>query len=313
MTQSIVGNPAPQPTPVRAEANAPSANLADAKAWHAAFEHAMAGDFQGWFQPPGSQHSAGSTPRGAATATWAGALARGNENASRASASSAGADAPGHGRATATRHALRSDADRPARDGGDDAASTAGGAPAVPAAAIGQAFETPDSRVHALLSTLAGLTGLQAVPAPDIAAGVESPLAIAPRAGDAASPSAAAAANPGTTEESEPASSAGAPARARPAASTDEREPLRVHAQWSEDGVHLWLGADVGGFAAVNAVTTQLQQALAAQGTRLLRVICNGRDISAPAARDLPGATRFDAQVEAGSPVATDRVVPLSF
>lgn len=313
MTNSIVGQPTSQPTPLRVEASAQPANVADTKAWHSAFEHAMAGDFHGWFQPPGVQHALGTAPRGAAVAAWTVVPVQKPEKASQASTPSMASDAPGHGRATTTRQATRSDIARPARTSDDDAASTAGVPAPVPAVALEKAVGAPDLRIHALLSTLVGLTGLQAVLAPDLASAAEPPLAIAQRAGDAAPQFAAAAAGARMTGEPAAPSSPAPATRLPTGAATDEREPLRVHAQWSDDGVHLWLGADVGGFAAVNAVTAQLQQALAAQGTRLLRVICNGRDISELPARDLADTTRFDAQVDAGSPVAADRVVPLSF
>lgn len=71
---------------------------------------------------------------------------------------------------------------------------------------------------------------------------------------------------------------AGAPAdRAVPAAG--EPQPLRVHAQWSADGVSVWLGCDAGALPALDEFIAQLQRTLAARGERLARVVCNGREV----------------------------------
>ena len=307
MSNSIFENPAAQPTPMRVEPRAPSTSDpgADAKAWHSAFQHALGDGFQRWFQPPGAQGPSSNATHGPIVATWAAASAPGHAGGATAPARHA---TPAHGEATAARHAAQPDAAAAPAPGADGTASNAVAPLAAPAAGFMGAFEAPESREQALASTLAALTGVQV----ELVSGVEADV-------DASAPAAVrvAGAAPQFADASkadEPAPSAPAGPPSRPAAASDEREPLRVHAQWSDDGVHLWLGADVGGLAAVSAVTSQLQQALAAQGTRLLRVICNGRDISPPPGRGLADAMRFDAQADPASAVAAaDRISPFTF
>jgi hypothetical protein len=57
-------------------------------------------------------------------------------------------------------------------------------------------------------------------------------------------------------------------------------EPIRVHAEWSEDGVRLWLGMEAGALNSLDPITRQLQAWLAAQGLRLRSLACNGQIIS---------------------------------
>jgi hypothetical protein len=65
-------------------------------------------------------------------------------------------------------------------------------------------------------------------------------------------------------------------------------EPIRVHADWSEQGVRLWLGMDAAALDSLDQITLQLQAWLAAQGLRLRSMACNGRflvpDASGPGA-----------------------------
>lgn len=58
------------------------------------------------------------------------------------------------------------------------------------------------------------------------------------------------------------------------------REPIRVHADWSEDGVRLWLGMDAGALDLLEQITTQLQAWLNTQGLRLRSLSCNGQILS---------------------------------
>ncbi|AMO22194.1 hypothetical protein GCM10027034_25020 [Ramlibacter solisilvae] len=55
------------------------------------------------------------------------------------------------------------------------------------------------------------------------------------------------------------------------------QEPIRVHADWSADGVRIWLGMDAGTQQALPAIRAQLQRWLAAQGFKLFAISCNGR------------------------------------
>ncbi|WP_152601694.1 hypothetical protein [Burkholderia paludis] len=57
-------------------------------------------------------------------------------------------------------------------------------------------------------------------------------------------------------------------------------DPMRVYAEWSEDGVRVWLGADTERLADVARVARILRDQLRQQGVRLHAVVCNGTDIS---------------------------------
>jgi hypothetical protein len=84
-------------------------------------------------------------------------------------------------------------------------------------------------------------------------------------------------------------SQAGAPAR----------DPVRVHAEWSDEGVRLWLGVDaeVSSLGELpGRLVAQLRQELDATGGRLLAIVCNGRPLWAA---DAPASTATDAPVPA--------------
>jgi hypothetical protein len=109
--------------------------------------------------------------------------------------------------------------------------------------------------------------------------------------------------------------------RAAPSAGTEAqaREELRVHAEWSEQGLRLWLGADRGASLPVaqlvDELRRRLKRALPGGGTRLLAVVCNGLTVWAedsaapPAAGDGPerGSERPDAH-DPGAPTTTHAV-----
>jgi len=52
-----------------------------------------------------------------------------------------------------------------------------------------------------------------------------------------------------------------------------------MHAQWSADGVSVWLGCDADALPALGEFIAQLQHTLAARGERLARIVCNGREL----------------------------------
>jgi hypothetical protein len=54
-------------------------------------------------------------------------------------------------------------------------------------------------------------------------------------------------------------------------------EPIRLHANWSTDGVRLWLGLDSSAQVALQPIATQLQRWLNNQGHKLLSLNCNGQ------------------------------------
>jgi hypothetical protein len=69
---------------------------------------------------------------------------------------------------------------------------------------------------------------------------------------------------------------AATPTRSRDLRSA-EQSPIRVHADWSAEGVRLWLGIDAGALDSLHPVAEQLRRWLAGQGHRLLALHCNGR------------------------------------
>lgn len=97
-----------------------------------------------------------------------------------------------------------------------------------------------------------------------------------------------------------------------------EREPLRVHAEWSDDGLRLWLGvdADVAPAAQLVAMSRELDERLAAFGRRLYSVVCNGRAVwpiaGGPRASRAAAAPRASGPNEAtdGTEQASPREVP---
>jgi hypothetical protein len=56
-------------------------------------------------------------------------------------------------------------------------------------------------------------------------------------------------------------------------------DAVRLYAEWSEQGVRIWLGSEAGGQIPVAGLALQLQRLLAAQGTRLLALVCNGQSV----------------------------------
>jgi len=120
-----------------------------------------------------------------------------------------------------------------------------------------------------------------------------SRAATVPAAITAASPMApltAAAAFPSDRERSASTSMTPIPhgVPARPA--TVPKEPVRLHADWSAEGVRLWLGMDADVAGTLPSITLQLQRWLSAQGVRLLSISCNGRAVleeREPAATDI--------------------------
>jgi hypothetical protein len=94
-----------------------------------------------------------------------------------------------------------------------------------------------------------------------------------------------------------------------PAPQHEIRQPLRVYAEWSDEGIRVWVGADGDAFSLLPTLGKRLQQWLASEGETLLGVVCNGRtlwedeslvrpaissnlDSSSPAAEHASGARR---------------------
>lgn len=78
-------------------------------------------------------------------------------------------------------------------------------------------------------------------------------------------------------------------APARTAQSAPARQPpapapsIRLHADWTADGVRLWLGLDASVLGQMQAISDQVRQWMKTQGVRLLSLSCNGRLIEGAA------------------------------
>ncbi|MBA2673389.1 MAG: hypothetical protein H0U68_06855, partial [Ramlibacter sp.] len=74
----------------------------------------------------------------------------------------------------------------------------------------------------------------------------------------------------------------------RPNSTPSPPAPIRLHAQWTADGVHLWLALDAGVLAQMGPIVEQLRQWLKLQGVPLLSLVCNGQpvDLDAVARRE---------------------------
>ena len=65
---------------------------------------------------------------------------------------------------------------------------------------------------------------------------------------------------------------------------SSESPALRLHAEWSIEGVRLWCGADKAVESTATALAPQLVRSLGEQGVRLITLVCNGRAIYAASA-----------------------------
>ncbi|WP_134927270.1 MULTISPECIES: hypothetical protein [Ralstonia solanacearum species complex] len=68
-------------------------------------------------------------------------------------------------------------------------------------------------------------------------------------------------------------------------ANADPNPKIRVHVEWSEAGVRVWLGVDHDAEAALPQVQRQLDRVLAESGSQLLSLVCNGRPVVGPVDR----------------------------
>ncbi|MES2938209.1 MAG: hypothetical protein V4864_11040 [Pseudomonadota bacterium] len=168
------------------------------------------------------------------------------------------------------------------------------------------AMQRPDHRAPAqgqgAMPTAAQTVGAPAVgriPAnvlaahPNISVGNERslPPALQQRIAAAARP------NPSTPEAAAapaaPAAPQGAARLDRPNPARSPAAPIRLHAQWTAEGVHLWLALDAGMLAQMGPIVEQLRQWLKLQGVPLLSLVCNGQPV------DLDAVPRVEADKEA--------------
>jgi hypothetical protein len=277
------------PSSDRASAQQPSS-----ESWQRTLEHAFGGGFDRWFQAPTERGDA--APTGARPAFAASAMSQpaGSMFAhARPGMSSTRAQGDGGSHDVVGRTDLAGQGARETAAGSSqEPAMVMAGLPATQAlvAALGRLVEP--------VPVVAVDTSPQALPG-----GVPASRATVLRAGDREVAADVEAAN-----ESESA----AP---RDASATSEREPLRVHAEWSDNGVRVWMGADLQGLAAVGAVTRQLQQWLGRQGVRLLGVVCNGQEIwssSSEGGREASSGAATSAHDET-DPAAIDHARSLPF
>lgn len=80
-------------------------------------------------------------------------------------------------------------------------------------------------------------------------------------------------------ERAEDASAAARPALSPMKPAAAEPASARVHAEWSADGLRLWLGLDAHLLGQVQPLVSQLHKWLAGMGLRLLSVTCNGTNV----------------------------------
>ncbi len=296
------------PLPERATAAAdarPQSSASDA--WRAAFEQAGGERFGGWFQAPADQPAAGASPGAAPLPAARAASAAFDARGRGPEAPRAGDGSAGDARASPTTSSTTR------REAASDSAPAQGNARAQPTAQTAAAASTSDPLA----------AGGAPADAPTVAAAAQLPallqsllctaVTLVAGSADAAVPEAApplAAGMVAASGPSEPCEDAAPVDDAAPAeeaapergtGATQEHDALRMHAEWTDAGVRIWLGADAQSLPDVAALTSQLQHWLASQGTSLLGLVCNGRDLLGSATRRegdaaaAPRAVRRDA------------------
>lgn len=86
------------------------------------------------------------------------------------------------------------------------------------------------------------------------------------------------------------------------------REPIRLHADWSAEGVRLWLGMDASHFGSVELINAQLQRWLSTQGLKLLSMSVNGRVVEQ--AHQKNDFDVYEAEIERARAAAPDVITP---
>jgi hypothetical protein len=89
-------------------------------------------------------------------------------------------------------------------------------------------------------------------------------------------------------------------ARAADRLSTQGVAPaIRVHADWSAEGVRLWLGLDATVIDQMGAIAEQVRQWMRGQGVRMLSLACNGRLLDVDAGTDSADSDAVTANIPA--------------
>jgi hypothetical protein len=87
------------------------------------------------------------------------------------------------------------------------------------------------------------------------------------------------------------------------------REPIRLHADWSAEGVRLWLGMDASHLGSLEFINAQLQRWLSTQGLKLLSMSVNGRVVEQ--AHQKNDSDVYEAEIErAAGNVTPDAITP---
>lgn len=264
-------------------------------AWRAAFQQAGGESFGGWFQAPADQPEAGASP-GAAPLPAARAptslLSGPNGRFGTVQASDGGSRRVADG----TRAATPAPASTSASVGGQPGAQApssataasmaseppAGAAPASASAPAGMAATDAEAAAAQLPAVLQSLFGSAVVLVPD-GVQADAPEAIStPLPVSVGTTTSASELRDADAVEADDTAPAEAPASERGTGASTERDALRLHAEWTDTGVRIWLGADAQSLPDVAALTTQLQHWLATQGMSLLGLVCNGRDVLDP-------------------------------
>ena len=287
---ALAGKLPDREAPTTADARLPSSA---SETWRAAFEQAGGERFGGWFQGPTERADAGASAGAAVlpAARTMGAVMPMPTSRLTPGLPGDAAPAPSARSPAAAHHtparALAAPADTPSSSATPDAAAVPVALQATAAAALSSA-QLPSMLESFLAMPVTWVA--ESGQAGSLAASVGSwpVLAGAPSAsGEFVEDAASADDTPSSVDEQAPEHAAGAGA---------ERDALRVHAEWSDAGVRVWLGADAQGLPDVAALTLQLQRWLAGQGMSLIGLVCNGRDVlDAPAQRQfapLPRAAR---------------------
>jgi hypothetical protein len=63
------------------------------------------------------------------------------------------------------------------------------------------------------------------------------------------------------------------------APNVEAQEPIRLHAEWSDQGVSVWLGSDANQTIPLVSLMSHVQQWLTAHGERLRALVWNGRAV----------------------------------
>lgn len=95
------------------------------------------------------------------------------------------------------------------------------------------------------------------------------------------------AAEPDETVPAEPDHAVPVPETTIGTAEPAEHAPVRLYAEWSEQGVKVWLGADADQLQNLPVLAQQVQQWLGGQGERLISLVCNGQDVTTEAEAEL--------------------------